>query len=103
MAETPGCQLKLNEIELPSNLACKETLNRLLSQNALWLVNFISSILDASYNSVIRTAFQQLDNTSVTNEQRVLEVKIERTCQQLTEISEERAKGDAIKMLPQSF
>jgi hypothetical protein len=36
MAEIPGGQLKLNEIELPSNLACKDTLNRLLSQNALW-------------------------------------------------------------------
>ncbi len=29
----------------------------------------------------------------VTNEQRVLEVKIERTYQQLAEISEERVKG----------
>jgi hypothetical protein len=36
MASTSSVDLKLCEIELPSNLACKETLNRLLSQNALW-------------------------------------------------------------------
>ena len=55
----------------------------------------MESILHASNNFVLRAAFQQLDNASVTNEQRVLEVKIERTYQQLTEIAEERSKGDA--------
>ena len=40
-----------------------------------------------------RFAFQQLDNSMVTNEQRILEVKVERTYQQLNEISEERVKG----------
>jgi hypothetical protein len=35
----------------------------------------------------------------VTNEQRVLEVKIERTYQQLNEICEERVKGNAPKHL----
>jgi hypothetical protein len=36
MSHLSGIDLKLHEIGLPSNAACKETLNRLLSQNALW-------------------------------------------------------------------
>ncbi len=41
MAGITGIDLKLAEIELPSNVACKETLNRLLSQNALWSVKTV--------------------------------------------------------------
>jgi hypothetical protein len=36
MSNMIGTDLNLSEIELPSNVACKETFNRLLSQNALW-------------------------------------------------------------------
>ena len=36
MSNIIGADLNLSEIELPSNVACKETFNRLLSQNALW-------------------------------------------------------------------
>jgi hypothetical protein len=36
MSNMIGADLNLSEIELPSNVACKETFNRLLSQNALW-------------------------------------------------------------------
>lgn len=97
MTSGPDTDLKLTEIELPSNLSCKETFNRLLSQNALWLVTTLA--VSNAFDVFIRTAFQELDNAMVTNEQRVLEVKIERTYQQLNEICEERVKGDAPKHL----
>ena len=51
-----------------------------------------------SVTDFFRTAFHQLENTKVTNEQRVLEVKIERTFQQLTEISQERVKGNWVRL-----
>jgi hypothetical protein len=51
-----------------------------------------------SVTDCFRTAFHQLENTKVTNEQRVLEVKIERTFQQLTEISQERVKGNWVRL-----
>jgi hypothetical protein len=97
MTSAPDTDLNLTEIELPSNLSCKETFNRLLSQNALWLVTTL--MLLTHLTLFIRTAFQELDNAMVTNEQRVLEVKIERTYQQLNEICEERVKGNAPKHL----
>ena len=97
MTSAPDTDLKLTEIELPSNLSCKETFNRLLSQNALWLVTTLA--VSNAFDVFIRTAFQELDNAMVTNEQRVLEVKIERTYQQLNEICEERVKGNAPKHL----
>ena len=58
----------------------------------------ISSMVFHSVTDQYRTAFQQLENSKVTNEQRVLEVKIERTFQQLTEISQERVKGNWVRL-----
>jgi hypothetical protein len=52
-----------------------------------------SSFIASFITIVCRAAFQQLDNPRISNEQRILEVKIERTHQQLAEIADERVKG----------